>query len=112
MVKKQQAQADKAYDIQTNVMLQQVRAEEVTIEQVQRSTRSRCRTPKSSVASVSLNATVLKPAEAERQRIETLAEAEKQRLIRKRRARLGHPRAQGEAEAEIIFKKGEAEAGP
>jgi len=36
LVKKQQAQADKAYDIQTNVMLQQVRAEEVTIEQVQK----------------------------------------------------------------------------
>src|ERR1035437_6607435 len=36
MVKKQQAQADKAYDIQTNVMLQQVRAEEVTIKQIEK----------------------------------------------------------------------------
>jgi flotillin len=44
-----------------------------------------------------LIATVLKQAEIERQRIETLAAAEKQRLI-------------AEAEAEIIFKKGEAEA--
>jgi flotillin len=53
MVKKQQAQADKAYDIQTNVMQQQVRAEEVTIQQVQKEHRSRCRTPKSSAASAS-----------------------------------------------------------
>src|ERR1700752_74026 len=35
-VKKQEAQADKAYEIQTNVMLQQVRAEEVTIHQVEK----------------------------------------------------------------------------
>src|SRR5438132_421684 len=34
-VKKQQAQADKAYEIQTNVMQQQVVAEQVKIEQVQ-----------------------------------------------------------------------------
>ncbi len=57
-----------------------------------------------------LIATVLKPAEAERQRIETLAEAEKQRLIMEAEGHASAIRAQGEAEAEIIFKKGEAEA--
>src|SRR5436305_8952127 len=35
MTKKAQAQADKAYDIQTNIMQQQVRAEEVTVHQVE-----------------------------------------------------------------------------
>src|SRR5438046_6515780 len=35
-VKKQQAQADKAYEIQTNVMQQQVVAEQVKVEQVQK----------------------------------------------------------------------------
>src|SRR6266699_2251246 len=35
-VKKQQAQADKAYEIQTNVMQQQVVAEQVAVEQVQK----------------------------------------------------------------------------
>src|SRR5438128_2061602 len=35
-IKKQQAQADKAYEIQTNIMQQQVVAEAVRIEQVQR----------------------------------------------------------------------------
>jgi len=57
-----------------------------------------------------LMATVLKPAEAERQRIETLAQAEKQRLMTEAEGRAAAIRAQGEAEAEIIFKKGEAEA--
>src|SRR4249919_3763128 len=36
MVKKQQAQADKTYEIQTNIMQQKVRAEEVTIHQVEK----------------------------------------------------------------------------
>src|SRR5882724_3235621 len=36
VTKKQQAQADKAYDIQTNIMQQQVIAEQVKIEQVQK----------------------------------------------------------------------------
>src|SRR5437879_8270410 len=35
IVKKQQAQADKAYEIQANIMQQQVRAEEVKIHQVE-----------------------------------------------------------------------------
>src|SRR5438067_45106 len=35
-VKKQQAQADKTYEIQTNIMQQRVRAEEVTIHQVEK----------------------------------------------------------------------------
>jgi flotillin len=57
-----------------------------------------------------LIATVLKQAEIERQRIETLAGAERQRLSLEAEGRAAATRAQGEAEAEIIFKKGEAEA--
>jgi len=57
-----------------------------------------------------LTATVLKQAEYERRRIETLAEAEKARSIMEAEGRASAIRAQGEAEAEIIFKKGEAEA--
>jgi flotillin len=57
-----------------------------------------------------LMATVLKQAEYERRRIETLAAAEKNRLVMEAEGRAASIRAQGEAEAEIIFKKGEAEA--
>jgi len=52
----------------------------------------------------------LKQAEIERQRIETLAGAERQRLISEAEGHAAATRVQGEAEAEIVFKKGEAEA--
>ena len=110
MVKKQQAQADKAYDIQTNIMLQQVRAEEVTIHQVEKEHEVKVQDAEIQRRERELTATVLKAAEAERQRIETLAGAEKSRLIMEAEGHASAIRAQGEAEAEIIFKKGEAEA--
>jgi flotillin len=110
MVKKQQAQADKAYDIQANVMQQQVRAEEVTIHQVEKEHEVKVQEAEIQRRERELTATVLKQAEFERRRIETLAEAEKQRLIMEAEGKAAAIRAQGEAEAEIIFKKGEAEA--
>jgi len=109
-VKKQQAQADKAYEIQTNIMQQQVRGEEVTIHQVEKEHEVKVQEAEIARRERELTATVLKPADAERQRIETLAEAEKQRLIIEAEGHASAIRAQGEAEAEIIFKKGEAEA--
>ncbi len=36
ITKKQQAQADKSYEIQTNIMQQQVRRREVTVHQVEK----------------------------------------------------------------------------
>ncbi len=46
-IKRQQAQADKAYDIQANMMQQQVMVEAVKIRQVEKEqARSRCRRPK------------------------------------------------------------------
>jgi flotillin len=57
-----------------------------------------------------LIATVLKAAEIDRQQIETLANAERQKRISEAEGLASAIRAQGEAEAEIIFKKGEAEA--
>ena len=110
MVKKQQAQADKAYEIQTNVMQQQVRAEEVTIHQVEKEHEVKVQEAEIQRRDRELTATVLKQAEFERKRIETLAEAERQRLVVEAEGRASAIRAQGEAEAEIIFKKGEAEA--
>jgi flotillin len=110
MVKKQQAQADKAYEIQANIMQQQVRAEEVTIHRVEKEHEVEVQEAEIQRRERELTATVLKQAEFERRRIETLAEAEKQRLIMEAEGRASSIRAQGEAEAEIIFKKGEAEA--
>jgi len=110
VTKRQQAQADKAYDIQTNIMQQQVIAEQVKVQQVEKEQQVKVQEAEINRREKELIATVLKQAEVERQRIETLAEAEKQRLTAEAEGQAAAIRQQGEAEAEIIFKKGEAEA--
>jgi len=110
VTKKQQAQADKAYDIQANIMQQQVIAESVRVQQVEKEGQVKVQEAEINRREKELIATVLKQAEIERQRIETLAEAEKQRLMAEAEGHASSIRQQGEAEAEIIFKKGEAEA--
>jgi flotillin len=110
VTKRQQAQADKAYDIQTAVMQQQVTTESVKVQQVEKEGQVKVQDAEISRREKELIATVLKQAEIERQRIETIAAAEKQRLIAEAEGHASAIRAQGEAEAEIIFKKGEAEA--
>jgi flotillin len=110
ITKKQQAQADKAYEIQTNVMQQQVIAEQVKVQQIEKESQVKVQEAEILRVEKELIATVLKQAEIERQRIETLAAAEKQRLIAEAEGHATSIRQQGEAEADIIFKKGEAEA--
>src|SRR5881398_2439597 len=110
MTKKAQATADKAYEIETNVMQQKVVEEAVRVQQVEREAQVKVQEAEIARREKALIATVLKQAEIERQRIETLASAERQRSITEAEGRASAIRAQGEAEAEIIFKKGEAEA--
>jgi flotillin len=110
VTKRQQAQADKAYDIQTNIMQQQVTAESVKIQQVEKEQQVKVQEAEINRREKELIATVLKQAEIERQRIETLAAAEKARLMVEAEGHASSIRQQGEAEAEIIFKKGDAEA--
>ncbi|HYU26979.1 MAG TPA: SPFH domain-containing protein [Thermoanaerobaculia bacterium] len=109
-VKRQQAQADKAYEIQSQVMQQQVTAESVRVMQIEKEAQIKVQEAEISRHEKELIASVLKGAEIERARIETLAAAERQRLISEAEGRASSVRVQGEAEAEIIFKKGEAEA--
>src|SRR5947209_6312301 len=110
LVKKQQAQADKAYEIQANIMQQQVRAEEVKIHQVEKEHEVEVQKAEIARRENELIATVLKAAEYEKRRIETLAGAERARMLAQAEGQAAAIRAQGEAEAEIIYKKGEAEA--
>ncbi len=109
-VKKQQATADKAYEIQTNVMQQQVVAEAVRIQQIEREQQIKVQEAEIQRREKELVATVLKPAEVDRQRIAVLADAEKGRLTAEAEGHAAATRTQGEAEADIIFKKGDAEA--
>src|ERR1700758_4636037 len=100
LVKKQQAQADKAYEIQGNIMQQKVRAEEVTIHQVEKEHEVKVQDAEIDRRDRELQATVFKPAEYERKRIETIAGAEKSRLIMEAEGHAAAIRTQGEAEAE------------
>jgi flotillin len=109
-VNRQKAQADKAYEIQANIMQQQVAAEAVKVRQVEKEAEVKVQDAEILRRERELTATVLKSAEVERKRIETLAEAEKRRAILGAEGQAQAIRQQGEAEADIIFKKGEAEA--
>jgi len=109
-VKRAQAQADKAYEIQTNVMQQQVIAEQVKVQQVEKTEQVKVQEAEIQRREKELIATVLKAAEIERRKIEALAEAEKQKLATEAEGQAEAIRAQGLAEAEIIKAKGEAEA--
>src|SRR6201996_1793836 len=108
--RKQQAQADKAYELQTNVMQQQVVVEQVKVEQVEKEQQIKVQEAEILRHEKELIATVLKQSEIERQRIENLAAAQKSRLTIEAEGQAAAIRAQGEAEAAVIFQKGEAEA--
>jgi len=108
--KRQQAQADKAYEIQTNVMQQQVVAEQVKVQQVEKEQQIKVQEAEILRHEKELIATVLKQAEIEKQRVENLAAAERARLTVEAEGRAAAIRTQGEAEASVIFQKGEAEA--
>ena len=105
--RRQQATADKAYELQTNVMLQQVTAEQVKVQQVEREGQIKVQEAEILRNEKQLIATVLKPSEVEKQRIENMAAAEKNRLTAEAEGRASAIRAQGEAEASIIFQKGD-----
>jgi len=109
-VNRQKAQADKAYEIQANIMQQQVMAEAVKVRQVEKEAEVKVADFEILRRERELTATVLKTAEIERRRIETLASAERQRSISVAEGMAQSIRMQGEAEAEITFKKGDAEA--
>ncbi len=108
--RKQEATADKSYELQTNVMQQRVIAEQVKIQQVEKEQQIKVQDAEILRHEKELISTVLKGAEIERQRIENLASAEKSRLTAEAEGRSAATRMQGEAEASIIFQKGEAEA--
>src|SRR6201996_5413556 len=108
--RKQEATADKSYELQTNVMQQRVVAEQVKIQQIEKEQQIKVQDAEILRHEKELISTVLKGAEIERQRIENLASAEKSRITMEAEGRAAATKLQGEAEANIIFQKGEAEA--
>src|SRR5712691_9830692 len=120
-VKKQQASADKAYDIQANMMQQQVVIEAVKVTEVEKSAQIKVQQAEIQRRELELQATIQKAAEAERRRVETVAEAERSRIFLEAQGQADAAKARGIgdaeankarglAEAEVIRAKGEAEA--
>lgn len=109
-VSTQKAQADKAYDIQANIQQQQVIAEQVRIDRVQREEQIKVQEAEILRREKELMATVLKAAEMERQKIQQLAEAERQRLSIEAQGRAEARRLEAQGEADAIKATGYAEA--
>jgi len=119
--RRQEANADKAYELQTNVMQQQVVAEQVKILQIEKEQQIKVQDAEILRHEKELISTVLKGSEIEARRIQNIAAAEKARLTIEAEGlaaaakvqgetQAALTRLQGEAEADIIFSKGEAEA--
>ena len=120
-VKTKQATADKSYDIQANLMQQQVVTESVKVTEVEKNAQIKVQQAEIQRRELELQATIQKAVEAERRRIETVAEAERQRLILEAQGQADAARtrgvgdaeanrARGLSEAEVIRAKGLAEA--
>ncbi len=109
-VQREKASADKAYDIQTAIMDQQVVAEKVRIERVRKEEETRVQEAEINRREKELIATVLKPAEVERKRIETIAEADRQRQVLAATGQADATRLQGQAEADVVVARGKGGA--
>lgn len=108
--RKQEATADKAYELQTNVMQQQVIAAQVKVLQIEKEAQVKVQEAEIQRNEKELIATILKRSEIEAQRIGNMANAEKSRIVAEAEGKAQATRIQGEAEASIIFQKGDAEA--
>ncbi len=109
-VKKQQATADKTYDIQANLMQQQVVTEAVKVTEAEKNAQIKVQEAEIKRRELELQATIQKAAEADRRRVETVAEAERQRLILEAQGQADASKARGIGEAEANRARGLAEA--
>lgn len=109
-VKAKRAEADLSYDLHRYRIAQRVKAEEIQVGIVEREKLAELEEREVARKEKELLATVLKPAQVERQRTEVLAEAERYRLEAEGLGRAEEIKAQGAAEAEVIRLKGLAEA--
>jgi len=109
-VKKQQASADKAYDIQANMMQQQVVTEAVKVTEVEKNAQIKVQQAEIQRREFELQATIQKAAEAERRRVETVAEAERQRIFLEAQGQADATKARGIGDAEANKARGLADA--
>lgn len=104
------AQADLAYTLQQNISQQTVKEEEVQIEVVEKRKQIEVQEQEALRKEKELLATVVRPAEAEQQRIRTLAEATRFETLTQAEGQAEAIRSVGQAEADADKAKGTAQA--
>jgi flotillin len=109
-VAQQQAQADLAYDLQKFKTQQLVEKEEVQVEVVQRDMQIQVQEKEIQRKERELDATIHKPADAEKYRMATVAEGERLRLETEAAGRASAAKQMGEGEAAATKARGLAEA--
>jgi flotillin len=107
---RKRAEAELAFILQTNITNQEVRAEEVQIEVIERQKRIEVQHQEALRREKELDATVRKPAEAEQHKVRTLAEARQFQLQTEATGEAEAIRQRGEGEADAIKARGLAEA--
>lgn len=109
-VARKRKEAELAGVLQEKITSQQIRAEEVQIELIEKQKRIQVQEQEALRMERELEATVRKPAEAEQYRIQQLADAERFEIEARANGEAAAIRAKGEAEAAAILARGLAEA--
>lgn len=109
-VNQAKAEADLAYDLQKYKTAQAVKEQEVMVQIVEKMKQAELEEKEIARKEKELVATIQRPAEAERNRIQTIAEAEQYRLKTTALGQAEAAKMTGFAQAEVVQKTGEAEA--
>lgn len=109
-VNQKKAEADLAYDLQKYKTAQAVKEQEVQVQIVEKEKQAELEEKEILRKEKELIATVQRPAEAERNRIQTIAEAEQYRLKTTALGQAEAAKTTGFAQAEVVQKTGMAEA--
>ena len=104
------ASAELAYQLQEAKTKQEIRQEEIQIDVIERQKLIEVQEQEVLRKEQELDATVRRPASAERFQVETIAEGNKSRVIAEAEAEAEAIRITGQAEADAILAKGIAEA--
>ena len=105
------AEAELAYQLQEAKTRQEIRAQELQVEVVERTKQIEIEEQEITRRERELDASVRRPAEAERYRLETVATGEKAQTVAGAEADSETIKLHGEGEAQAIRARGEAEAG-
>uniref|UniRef100_T1IJQ3 Band 7 domain-containing protein n=1 Tax=Strigamia maritima TaxID=126957 RepID=T1IJQ3_STRMM len=104
------AEAELAFELQAAKTRQRIKEEQMQIKVVERAQEIQVQEQEILRRSKELDATVRQPAEAERYRLEKIAEANKNRLVLEAEAEAEAIRVRGEADSYAVEAKAKAEA--